>query len=35
VVLPSELPVGIVTAMMGAPFFIQLLRKNQRRNQIC
>jgi iron complex transport system permease protein len=35
VVLPSELPVGIVTAMMGAPFFIHLLRKNQRRNQIC
>lgn len=34
-VLPSELPVGIVTAMLGAPFFIHLLRKNQRRNQIC
>ncbi len=35
VVLPSELPVGIVTAILGAPFFIHLLRKNQRRNQIC
>ena len=35
VVLPSELPVGIVTAILGAPFFIHLLRKNQRRNQVC
>ncbi len=32
VVLPSELPVGIVTAILGAPFFIHLLRKNQRSN---
>jgi iron complex transport system permease protein len=26
-VSPSELPVGVVTAFMGAPFFIRLLRK--------
>ncbi|MGD9032670.1 MAG: iron chelate uptake ABC transporter family permease subunit [Desulfobacteraceae bacterium] len=24
---PSELPVGVITAFMGAPFFIYLLRK--------
>jgi iron complex transport system permease protein len=24
---PSELPVGVITAFMGAPFFITLLRK--------
>jgi iron complex transport system permease protein len=24
---PSELPVGVITAFMGAPFFILLLRK--------
>ena len=27
VISPSELPVGVVTAFMGAPFFIYLLRK--------
>jgi iron complex transport system permease protein len=27
---PLELPVGIVTALFGAPFFIYLLRKNKR-----
>jgi iron complex transport system permease protein len=27
VVAPSELPVGAVTAIVGAPFFIYLLRK--------
>jgi len=26
-VSPGELPVGVVTAFMGAPFFILLLRK--------
>lgn len=25
--IPSEIPVGIITAMLGAPFFIYLLRK--------
>ncbi len=29
VVLPSELPVGVVTAMLGAPFFISLLRQRR------
>jgi iron complex transport system permease protein len=27
VISPSELPVGVITAFMGAPFFIILLRK--------
>jgi iron complex transport system permease protein len=27
VVAPSELPVGAVTALVGAPFFIYLLRR--------
>ncbi|MSQ25035.1 MAG: iron ABC transporter permease [Dehalococcoidia bacterium] len=31
VVQPTELPVGIITAFMGAPFFIVLLLKNKRR----
>lgn len=29
IVLPSELPVGVVTAMLGAPFFISLLRQRR------
>ena len=27
---PSELPVGIITALFGAPFFIYLLRRNRK-----
>jgi iron complex transport system permease protein len=27
IVAPSELPVGAVTAIVGAPFFIYLLRR--------
>ena len=27
---PAELPVGIITALMGAPFFIWLLVKSRR-----
>ncbi len=27
---PTEIPVGIVTALMGAPFFLYLLRKHRR-----
>ena len=27
IISPSELPVGVITAFMGAPFFIILLRK--------
>jgi iron complex transport system permease protein len=30
VIAPMELPVGILTAMFGGPFFIYLLRKNSR-----
>jgi iron complex transport system permease protein len=30
VIQPSELPVGIVTAFCGAPFFLYLLRRSQR-----
>jgi len=28
VIRPQELPVGIVTALVGAPFFLFLLRRN-------
>ncbi len=30
VAAPAELPIGIVTALLGAPFFLWLLRKSQR-----
>jgi iron complex transport system permease protein len=26
---PSELPVGVITALFGAPFFIYLLKKTE------
>lgn len=29
VVAPSELPIGVVTALLGAPFFVFLLRKSK------
>lgn len=29
VLAPTELPVGVITAFLGAPFFIYLLRKNK------
>jgi len=32
VVAPAELPIGIVTALVGAPFFIWLLLRNRRRS---
>jgi iron complex transport system permease protein len=31
VIQPSELPVGVVTAFFGAPFFVYLLRSRLRR----
>ena len=31
IVAPAEIPVGILTALLGAPFFIWLLRHPQRR----
>jgi len=30
ITLPSEIPVGVVTALAGGPFFIYLLRRNAR-----
>jgi iron complex transport system permease protein len=30
VLAPTELPVGILTALIGAPFFIYLLRRTRR-----
>ena len=30
VISPSELPVGVITAMIGAPLFIYLLRRSSR-----
>ena len=32
IVAPSELPIGILTAMIGAPFFLWLLVKSQHQN---
>jgi iron complex transport system permease protein len=29
ILLPSEIPVGIITAFLGAPFFMYLLRKRR------
>jgi iron complex transport system permease protein len=29
-IAPTELPVGIITALIGAPFFIYLLRRTRR-----
>ncbi|MBX7216948.1 MAG: iron chelate uptake ABC transporter family permease subunit, partial [Candidatus Kapabacteria bacterium] len=30
VVAPAELPIGIITAIVGAPFFLWLLMREQR-----
>lgn len=30
IVIPAEVPTGIVTALLGAPFFLYLLRRGQR-----
>ena len=35
IVAPAELPVGILTSLMGAPFFISLIRKSQRGDASC
>ncbi len=29
IIAPSELPIGVVTALLGAPFFLSLLRKHR------
>lgn len=34
VVAPSELPIGVVTALIGAPFFIGLLMNAKRKNEL-
>lgn len=34
IVTPSELPIGVVTALIGAPFFIGLLLKAKRKNEL-
>lgn len=34
VVAPSELPIGVVTALVGAPFFIYLLIRARNRNEL-
>jgi iron complex transport system permease protein len=31
VIAPAELPIGILTALLGAPFFLILLLRAQRR----
>src|SRR5262249_8765119 len=31
---PAELPIGVVTALLGAPFFIALLLKAKQKNEI-
>jgi iron complex transport system permease protein len=31
VVAPEELPLGVITALVGAPFFLWLLRRTRRR----
>ncbi|MBX2965822.1 MAG: iron ABC transporter permease [Cyclobacteriaceae bacterium] len=34
VVAPSELPIGVVTALVGAPFFILLLNRAKQKNEL-
>jgi len=29
VVLPTELPIGVLTALIGGPFFCYIFRRNQ------
>jgi iron complex transport system permease protein len=33
-VVPAELPIGVVTALLGAPFFVALLMKAHRKNEL-
>jgi len=35
VVIPAELPVGLVTSLLGGPFFLWLLLKNIRATHSC
>ena len=34
VVSPAELPIGIVTALVGGPFFLWLLLRDKRRHAL-
>jgi iron complex transport system permease protein len=34
IVSPAELPIGVVTALIGAPFFIGLLMTAHRKNEL-
>jgi iron complex transport system permease protein len=34
IVRPAELPIGVVTAFIGAPFFIMLLLNAKRKQEI-
>lgn len=34
IVTPAELPIGVVTALIGSPFFIMLLVKAKRKNEL-
>jgi len=34
IVAPAELPIGVVTALVGAPFFIYLLIRSKRSNEL-
>jgi iron complex transport system permease protein len=33
-VLPSEIPIGVLTALIGGPFFCYLFRKQQKSRKI-
>lgn len=33
IIMPQEVPVGVMTAMIGAPFFIYLARKGGKNNE--
>jgi iron complex transport system permease protein len=34
IVTPAELPIGVVTALIGAPFFIMLLLKAKQKMEL-
>ena len=35
IIMPQEVPVGVMTAMIGTPFFIYLARKGGKNNETC
>ena len=34
IIAPEELPIGVIAAFIGAPFFLYLIRKGQRRQKV-